>query len=208
MEGFAIASKMDTSKIFDIILPTICRPSLVNTIRSVIDQSHASWFLWVISDGIKYSDAKIDLPFDERIKYLYLPDRYNDSGATPRNVAIEMGNSPYIAYIDDDDMWMTNHLETLSNLLGSEANMARTAGQSMKMRRKHRLTSKTELKLGPINTADIFSIGMCHSRELFLKTNGWNTKDLEAHDKKLWYDMVAAGGIPAISDAVTFRFMR
>lgn len=191
---------------FDVILPTVCRPALRRAVLSVCDQREKDWRLWVVSDGIHYS-KDMDLPYDPRISYLYLPSKHNDSGATPRNTGIEFGDSKYIAYLDDDDYWLPHHLEVHSKLLG-EANMSRTAGQPFRMKRAHRLTKRWEEKVGPINNSDILTVGMVHSRELFNSTKGWSTENVDSHDRELWNEMLKLGGTESKSEEVTFRFLR
>jgi glycosyltransferase involved in cell wall biosynthesis len=43
-----------------------------------------------------------------------------DSGATARNYGFLASKEPYIAYLDDDDMYHTNHLELLYKALRSD----------------------------------------------------------------------------------------
>lgn len=194
---------------FDIILPTICRESLVGSIESVLEQTIQDWHLWVIADGIRYEDVKLQLIYDPRITYLYLPTKYNDCGATPRNVGIHHGVNDWIIYLDDDDRYFPNHIETFQQLINKypENNMFKTAGQSFSMRHKHPRSKMLVEKNGPINSTDILTVGMCHTREIFEKTYGWGD-DPNKHDAILWNDMLLAGGKCFASDIVTFKFLR
>lgn len=196
---------------FDIILPTVCRYALRDAILSVLAQTYPRWLLYVISDGVHYpGDA--DLPVDNRIRYLYLPERYDDIGATPRNTGIDLGTSEWIAYIDDDDRWLPHHLQHHADLIRSSpgVSMSRSSGQIFLSRRRHPRTKERREKLGAVNTTDILTVGMVHTRELFSRTGGWSCdpKDREVHDRKLWNDMLAAGGVAIKSEEVTFRFLR
>ena len=193
---------------FDIVLPTIGRPSLVDAIQSVLNQDYQDWKLWVYEQG-SFSD------FSSLIKNGCLPFAYwqdpvvrNDSGTHARNAMIQTGTSQWITYIDDDDIWLPNHLSTIASL--TEANpdvtMIRTAGQSFSWKHKSPRSSKLVRKLGAVNSTDILTVGMAHTRNLFKLTQGFQPCD--NHDKLLWKQMLSLGGKPAVSDAVTFQFER
>lgn len=191
---------------FDIILPTIGRSSLYQAVRSVLDQEYPHWFLYIIEDGTPCSFEDIK---DERvIMYTRIGLPNNDYGAWARNYGISQSSSEWIAYIDDDDEWLPGHLSTLVELikLNPEANMLRTAGQSFTWRHKSPRSSKLIKKLGSVNTEDILTVGMCHTRKLFQKTHGFQPCD--NHDKLLWEEMIQQGGKPAITNQVTFQFER
>jgi len=190
---------------FSVILPTVGRPSVFAAVKSVIDQSYNNWELIIVHDG-----GGNDFPEDHRILEIYYRDipAHNDSGAWARNIAISRGQAEWIAYIDDDDVWLPNHLTILSELgrLHPEANMLRTIGQSFSWRHKSPRSSKLVRKLGPVNSQDILTVGMAHTRELFKRTTGWQPVD--NHDHLLWREMLTAGGVSAIAHEVTFEFER
>ena len=190
---------------FSVVLPTVGRPSVFAAVKSVIDQSYNNWELTIVHDG-----GGNDFPQDPRILEIYYRDMpaHNDSGAWARNLAISRGQADWIAYIDDDDVWLPNHLTVLEKCatLHPEANMLRTFGQSFSWRHKSPRSSKLVRKLGPINSQDILTVGMAHTRELFNKTTGWQPVD--NHDHLLWREMLATGGVPAIAHEVTFEFER
>lgn len=194
---------------FDIILPTIGRESLRRAIDSVIKQSYQDWLLWIIADQIVIPNCW-PMELDDRIivyETIDLPAS-PDSGARARNFGIHQGDADWIAYIDDDDEWLPNHLETHARMIEENpgVSMSRTAGQSFMMKHKSPRSSKKARKLGPINTIDILTVGMAHTRTLFSKTDGWQACD--NHDHLLWKQLLAAGGQYVSSDEVTFLFER
>lgn len=199
---------------FDIILPTTGRPSLITTINSVLAQDHQDFHLWVVCDGFNSKEAC--WPMDH--KWL-LPRHmgrilgsdlkcHEDYGAWARNEGIRQGKAEWIAYIDDDDIWLPNHLSTISSLLEASphATMIRTAGQSFYWRRKSPRTKKVVRKMGQPNTTDILTVGMAHTRELFKLTEGWRPED--NHDRTLWNEMKNVGGVAVESNTITFEFAR
>jgi glycosyltransferase involved in cell wall biosynthesis len=197
---------------FDIILPTVGRPSVFTAIDSVNKQEYPHWNLWVICDGVKEligpNNANVSVS-PLRGKIIGSPfNSHDDNGTWARNEGIKLGNAEWIAYIDDDDELLPNHLTTLVECarLNPDATMLKTAGQSFKMGHKHPRSSKLVRKLGPINTTDHFTVGMAHTRDIYNRTLGW--RPVDNHDHLLWFDMLLVGGIPAETDAVTFLFKR
>lgn len=191
---------------FDIILPTVGRPSLSVAIQSVMKQEITDWRLFVVRDRWQGEDG---IPNDDRIIPLYVEGPGNDFGGFARNAGITLPEGApwdWIAYIDDDDQWLPHHLTVLSAYFGMGATMVRTAGQSFKLSRRSPRSSERRQKLGPVNTTDILTVGMAHTRELYSQTRGWQSCD--NHDHILWADMLAAGGKPRVSEAVTFLFER
>lgn len=196
---------------FDIILPTIGRPSLSVAIQSVLAQEYQDFKLYVIRDRW---DGEDGIPWeDPRVITFGVEGGENDYGAFARNAGIRVPSlgpdakvNDWIAYIDDDDQWLPHHLTVLSAYVAMGATMVRTAGQSFKMSRRSPRSSERRQKMGPVNYTDILTVGMAHTRELYNKTRGWQPCD--NHDHILWSDMLAMGGIPRVSEAVTFLFER
>ena len=171
---------------FDIILPTIGRDSLLAATESVEQQTYKDWRLITVHDT----------------------ENRGDYGAWARNTAIAIGDSEWIAYIDDDDVWLPHHLALLAIEIEANplVNMVRTTGQAFMWKHKSPRTSKLVRKLGAVNSTDILTVGMAHTREIFHKTQGWQPCD--NHDKLLWNEMLGVGGIPIISNVITFQFER
>jgi glycosyltransferase involved in cell wall biosynthesis len=195
---------------FDIILPTIGRDSLYRAVQSIIDQTYTNWTLYIIGDGV---DTKHYPILDELYKHPWIEcysliEQHASYGATARNFGISQGNSNWIAYIDDDDIWCSNHLETHATLVKENpgASMVRTAGQSFFIKHKSPRSSKLVRKMGPVNSTDILTVGMSHTRNIFNQTDGWQSCD--NHDHLLWKEMKAAGGTSVESDIITFHFKR
>lgn len=192
---------------FDIILPSIGRDSVHAAIESVLAQDYEpGWNLHVYAQG---TDINND-PSLKTLPYAYWYDMIvrNDHGAHARNCMISYGKNPWIAYIDDDDVWLPNHLSTLAELAAQDerVNMLSTAGQAFSWKHKSPRSIRLVRRLGVINDTDILTVGMAHTRELFKLTQGWQPCD--NHDKLLWEEMLAKGGRELTTERVTFQFER
>lgn len=95
----------------DIILPTYNRADKIKTaIKSIINQTYQDWILHIVNDGGEDISKIIDSFHDKRIKY-YSIEHAGKPGAL--NYGLKNSKSPYIAYMDDDDVIFPNHLELL-----------------------------------------------------------------------------------------------
>jgi glycosyltransferase involved in cell wall biosynthesis len=196
---------------FDVILPTIWRDSLFEAIDSVRSQTFENWRLYVVADlplvnGEALIEA-IDRIGDPRISPCTVNSNLinNFSGTAARNLAIDVGTSPWIAYIDDDDKWLPRHLDVFASLIKNDINLLHSRGCVVKYGHKHpRSSEKVRKTIGYCD--DKTCVGMAHTRELFNKTRGW--QPIDNHDHLLWADMMAAGGNPAITTEVTYEFLR
>lgn len=97
-----------------IIMPTYNSERYVqDSIMSVINQSYEDWELIVIDDASKDKTIEIILNSfgsDQRIKVIALKD--NQGAAVARNTGLEKANGKYIAFLDSDDLWRRDKLET------------------------------------------------------------------------------------------------
>lgn len=82
------------------------------TILSVLGQSYQNWELLLIDDCSRDHSAEIIKNYtekDPRIKYHRLEE--NSGAAVARNTAINIAKGEYLAFLDSDDLWMTDKLE-------------------------------------------------------------------------------------------------
>lgn len=98
--------------IIDIIIPTYHRYEiLAEALESVQAQTYAHWECWVAEDGNSEKTRAIVVPFLNDKRFHYLPGKHSGTPATPRNMALRAGQAPYIAFLDDDDIWLPEKLE-------------------------------------------------------------------------------------------------
>ena len=197
---------------FDVILPTIGRESLPDSINSVLRQSMAELTLMVVFDMKLVDEAYIKrmrASFnDNRIQWCKLhPGELvnNWSGTDARNLAIDSGVSPWIAYVDDDDVWMPYHLQTFTEMSKNHYDMLHTRGAMVQYKRVHPRKKDKERRRVSYHD-DPTTVSMAHTRLLFEKTRGW--QPIENHDHALWADMIKAGGRPLTDSTITYEFLR
>ncbi len=101
-----------TKTVVDVIIPTRNRPALLpEALKSVQNQRYTHWRCWIAEDGETKETLDAVYPFLEDKRFRYLPGSTAGTPAAPRNRAILEGNSPYVAFLDDDDLWLPEKLE-------------------------------------------------------------------------------------------------
>jgi len=98
-----------------IIIPTYNRVDLLaRAMGSVKRQTHQDWEMIVVDDGSTDATAQMVQSWmlnDERIKYHKLP-KNSGSPVFPRNFGVSKAQGNYITFLDADDKWFPNKLET------------------------------------------------------------------------------------------------
>jgi radical SAM protein with 4Fe4S-binding SPASM domain len=102
-----------------VIVPTHNRPEmLVEALQSVLNQTFQDFEILVVNDaGADVRQVVEALNGSGKITYLE-HDTNRGLGAA-RNTGIQHARGKYIAYLDDDDRFYPEHLETLANFLES-----------------------------------------------------------------------------------------
>ncbi|ASO22913.1 glycosyltransferase involved in cell wall biosynthesis [Actinoalloteichus hoggarensis] len=107
-----------------VVIPTYRRPErLARAVRSVLDQTVTDVEIMVVDDGGGELGV---LPDDPRLTVLTLAANHGSCGL-PRNVAIRLSRSPFVAFLDDDNTWRPDHLERTLRQLHAGSGLVYTA---------------------------------------------------------------------------------
>lgn len=84
---------------------------IADSIQCVIDQTYPNWELIIVDDcSTDNTDEVVDkFLSDSRIKYLHNED--NSGAALTRNRAMREAQGEWIAFLDSDDLWVSDKLE-------------------------------------------------------------------------------------------------
>lgn len=93
-----------------VIIPTYKRTDFLKlTIQSVLNQTFQDYEIIVVDDGTPNDDNFVLCQTFEKVKYIKIK---NSGGpAKPRNIGIQEAKGKYIAFVDDDDLWLPSKLE-------------------------------------------------------------------------------------------------
>ena len=108
-----MANKKQKKIKIDIILPNFNSSDYIReTIKSIIGQTFTNWKLIIVDDCSDKKTKTILQKFskNKKIKIFWL--KKNKGAGFCRNLAIKKSNSPYLAFIDSDDIWKKDKLET------------------------------------------------------------------------------------------------
>lgn len=116
----------DPAPLVSVIVPTHNRPDMLAvTLQSILNQSFRDFEIIVINDAGQDVSAVIGRCNAPNIRYL--SHERNQGLAAARNTALKAAKGSYIAYLDDDDIYYPNHLQTLVAFLeNSDYNVAYT----------------------------------------------------------------------------------
>ena len=101
---------------FSIVIAVFNKAEFIkNTIQSVLNQTIQEFELVIVNDGSTDGSESAILAFkDDRIHYV---SQSNKGASAARNVGIQQASNPYIAFLDADDKWLPDHLETIQKLM-------------------------------------------------------------------------------------------
>ncbi|WP_299017189.1 glycosyltransferase family A protein [uncultured Polaribacter sp.] len=99
-----------------IVIPTFNRTLLLKqTLVSVISQTYKNIEVWVVDDGSSGKDNELLCASFDKVNYIKISN--TGSPCKPRNIGIDKAKGKYIAFLDDDDLWVENRLELMVDIL-------------------------------------------------------------------------------------------
>lgn len=100
-------------ELVSVITPTYnCADFIEETMKSVQEQTYQHWEMIIVDDCSTDDTRKIVERYiekDSRIKYLCLEN--NSGAAVARTVAMNLAKGKYMAFLDSDDIWISDKLE-------------------------------------------------------------------------------------------------
>lgn len=103
--------------LFSIILTTFNRPQLLkDALNSIAHQSFKDLDVILVNDN---GEPVESLLADYDFPITYIRQGRNRGPAAARNTALHLARGRYVVYLDDDDLYLPDHLETLAKALGT-----------------------------------------------------------------------------------------
>ena len=171
-----------------IVMPTFKRAAqLIKAIRSVFTQTFQNWILYIIGDKCPVLDSVMQKSFthDPRVRWWNLHENSGE-GSRPRNYALkQLVTTDLVCYLDDDNTWDSNHVESLYKALTTEnTNNATFAFSSFYVaEEKMRVLCSKPIKYR-IDTSCIM-----HKMSLLAKSGYW--RSIKEYSYAIDFDLIA-----------------
>lgn len=193
---------------FSIIIPLYNKQNYVGaTIRSVLGQSYSDFEVIVVNDSSTDDSLRIVQEFDdERIGVHTIP---NGGVSVARNYGIARASREYVCFLDADDLWSSDYLETLRRMILSHpgCSMYGTSFRVPGSNSSHQLhlpVAETE----PYYVTDdyckmvvengytpFWTSAVCAPRKIFARTGGFAEGVAAAEDLDMWLRLGLSGRV-------------
>jgi glycosyltransferase involved in cell wall biosynthesis len=105
-----------------VVVPTHNRSALLErAIASILAQTRPADEVVVVDDGSTDETAAVAARFGDAVTYLR---RAKSGVAAARNAGVELVTAPFVAFLDDDDVWYRFHLERMAAAIEATARRA------------------------------------------------------------------------------------
>ena len=168
--------------------------TITRALESVLTQNRPADEIIVVDDGSADNTHEVIKKFPG-VRYIR---QDNQGPAAARNNGVRTANGKYVAFLDSDDYWASDHLKNLSLVLGSNPDLpwAATAYKKHLLDGRERIVRLQAKHYSPGNRVDYFSatpklhflsvISTVVSRELFVAAGGFAEKYSRGEDLSLW----------------------
>jgi glycosyltransferase involved in cell wall biosynthesis len=193
-----------------VIIPTFNRWPLVGAaIESVLAQSCGDFELIVIDDGSTDDTAKQLARFGSRLRLLSQPNR---GVSAARNLAVRHACGSYLAFLDSDDLWLTNKLAIQVAFMEQNPSVEICQTEEIWIRNGVRVNPKATHRKP---SGDIFlpSLELCLvspsavmlTRELFERIGGFDESMPVCEDYDLWLRIALDHAVALIDAALVLK---
>jgi len=172
---------------FSVIVPTYNRPGMLKrALHSIDAQGFQDYEILVVNDG-----GENMTPITKHFRRaIYLEHERNRGLPAARNTALKQARGRYVAYLDDDDIWFPNHLQTCWDALHKGARFVYTDAYFWYNEREYRLIMSYDYDRRQLLKHNLTpAICVTHERALLDKC-GYFDESLPTHeDYDLWLRM-------------------
>ena len=181
---------------FSVVIPVYNKEKFVaKTLKSVLDQTFTDFEIIIVNDGsTDKSEVKILEFKNSRIQYY---SKKNEGVAVARNFGIEKATSDYICFIDADDFWFPNFLETMHRFI-SELPEQKVFAAAIEIETKNKtipahysIPKKSDFEIVDFFDASqkeciLWTSSVCIHKSVFEKVGTFDTMIKHGEDTELW----------------------
>lgn len=182
---------------FSIIIPLYNKEQfLESTLKSVFEQSFVDYEIIIVNDGS--TDKSLEIAESFRNDKIKIYSQENQGVSAARNYGIEKAKASFCCFLDADDYWKPNHLESLYQLIQKFPNAGLYCNRydiiitkNKKIKPKFDFEDTFEgylndfFKSSYINRIALTS-ACCITKKIYWKVGGFNTQINSAEDLDYW----------------------
>lgn len=181
---------------FSIVIPVYNKEKFVSkTVESVLDQTFTDYEIIIVNDGATdQSEAKIFECKDNRVQYFF---KKNEGVAVARNFGIEKASADYICFLDADDFWFPNFLETMHHFISKLPEQKVFAAaieietKNKLMKAHYSIPKKSDFEIVDFFDASqkecvLWTSSVCIHKSVFEKVGTFDSKIKHGEDTELW----------------------
>ncbi len=174
-----------------VIITTYNRPHyVVEAVKSVLTQTYSNLEIIVVDDGSTEETAKALEVFGSKIRYFY---QANQGVSAARNFGIEQTTGEYVAFLDDDDLWLAQKLERQMTVLEDNPTLGFVCSEAYTIDTNgnrngywYKGKSKKETFDALLEENFVLLLTVVARRNLLLSVNGFDKQLSTSADYDLW----------------------
>ncbi|AZL15319.1 glycosyltransferase family 2 protein [Rickettsiales endosymbiont of Stachyamoeba lipophora] len=173
--------------LISVLIRTTGRDSFKLALTSVLTQAYQNFEVIIVEDGSNHLESLIKQLNDDRLKYFNLLPQRGRSAAG--NFAMDKASGNYLIFLDDDDLWYSNHLETLTASVAPEI-IVYSLAHERGITHNNKIVSKPYLfprDEGTLNDSNFLIINnVLFPKEAFVRLGGFVNSLDQLEDWVLW----------------------
>jgi glycosyltransferase involved in cell wall biosynthesis len=173
-----------------VIIPTYNRAVYIcEAIDSVLNQTFQDFEIIVVDDGSNDNTKGALAKYNGRIKFFY---QENKGVSCARNMGIKEAKGEYIAFLDSDDIWVSQKLEMQINAIEANNRLSLICGQVQFINESGSYIDKILPKQGVSSFKEamlydvIITPTVLVKKECLMKVGGFNENLIVGEDFDLW----------------------
>ena len=184
--------------------------SIASTLQSVLAQTYTDYEIIVVDDGS--TDNSREVVKELRNKSQTTNERFqiitqvNSGVSAARNSGILAAKGEYVAFLDGDDLWTSDYLDTLAGLIKDypNAGLYSIGYQSINVAEvpnpEKSIKNKSNPFRGSVNDPwngeySLWTGSSSSSRERLLKVELFDTRMTHGEDLDMWWRLILDGGL-------------
>lgn len=201
---------------FSIIIPLYNKEKFLKaTLKSVFQQTFYDYEIIIVNDGS--TDKSLEIAKSYQNDKIKIFNQKNQGVSAARNLGIEKSTASYCCFLDADDIWKPNHLESLYNLIQKYPKAGLYCNRYEIQISKNKIIQtifdfensyegyvKNFFKSSLINRIALTS-AICISKKVYSEIGGFNSEISNGEDLDYWI-RIAINYKVVISNQITMMY--